>query len=164
MIAKSAKSLEGFLLPNACVVCGTVMRDKEPDGLVCPVCRSRARRVTAGCDRCHQPLPPVGPCRFCTAWSPALRSVHSAFWLEDVTRTIVHHLKYENCAMLADLIADLMVGTLPRPAAGWLVPIPAGRRRLRARGYNQALLIAERLGRRWRLPVASTCLRRARET
>ncbi len=53
---------------------------------------------------------------------------------------------------------------MPRPAAGWLVPIPAGRRRLRARGYNQALLMAVHLGRRWGLPVASACLRRARDT
>jgi len=164
MIPESAKSLERFLLPNACVVCGSVMPAKEADGLVCPVCRSRARRVIGGCDRCHQPLPPVGPCRCCVAWSPAIRWVRSAFWLENVTRTVVHHLKYENCTTLADLIADLMVGTLPRPAGGWLVPIPAGRRRVRTRGYNQALLIAECLGRRWQLPVASACLRRARET
>ncbi len=164
MIAKAAKSLERFLLPNACIVCGAVMPVKEIDGLVCPVCRSRARRISAGCERCHQPLPPVGPCRFCAEWSPTIRWARSVFWLDGVTRTVVHHLKYENCPGLADLIADFMVEHLPRPDGGWLVPVPAARRRLRARGYNQALLMAQCLGRRWGLPVAAGVLRRVRET
>ncbi len=164
MIPEAAKSLERFLLPNACIVCHAVMPSKEADGLVCPVCRSRARRLTGGCERCHQPLPPIGPCRFCSEWSPALQWAQSAFWLDNVTRTIVHHLKYENCTGLADLIVDFMVEILPRPDGGWLVPVPAGRRRIKTRGYNQALLMAARLGRRWELPVAAAVLRRTRET
>ena len=164
MIAETLTSLERFLLPNACIVCGTVMPPREPDGLLCPICRSRIRAVVGGCERCHQPLPPVGPCRFCASWSPAMVWVRSGFWLDSVTRTVVHHLKYEDCTRLGGLIARLVAATLPRPDAGWLVPIPVGKRRLRQRGYNQTELLARALGRAWKMPVADSVLQRVRET
>jgi predicted amidophosphoribosyltransferase len=62
------------------------------------------------------------------------------------------------------LMADIICDAVPRPPPGWLVPIPAGRRRLRQRGYNQAEMIARPLGARWRMPVATAILRRVRET
>ncbi len=42
MIARALTSLERFLLPNACIVCRSVMPPQDPDGLVCPVCSTRA--------------------------------------------------------------------------------------------------------------------------
>ncbi len=81
-----------------------------------------------------------------------------------MTRTVVHHLKYEDCPCLGGLIAELMVSTVPRPDTGWLVPIPVGPRRRRKRGYNQSEIIAHGLGRLWQMPVATSVLHRARET
>jgi predicted amidophosphoribosyltransferase len=52
---------------------------------------------------------------------------------------------------------------LPRPTGVTLVPIPIGPRKLRLRGYNQALMIARALGQLWGLPVRDA-LSRARET
>jgi ComF family protein len=43
-----------------------------------------------------------------------------------------------------------------------LVPVPMHPERLRARGYNQAALLARALGRLWRRPVAYRWLRRQR--
>ena len=164
MICRSLISLERFLMPNACIVCGGAVSPRSSDSLACPVCVSRARAVPGGCSRCHQPLPPVGPCRFCAEWSPQLRWARSGFWLGDETRAIVHHLKYQQCPGLATLVASMMTSTLPRPPQGWLVPVPLGGRRLRHRGYNQSERMARQLGTRWGLPVASNVLRRSRET
>ncbi len=164
MIARALTSLERFLLPNACIVCRSVMPPQDPDGLVCPVCRTRARPVIGGCERCHSPLPPVGPCRFCAGWSRTMAWARSGYWLDVMTRTVVHHLKYEDCPRLGGLIAELMVSTVLRPDTGWLVPIPVGPRRRRQRGYNQSEMIAHSLGRLWQMPVATSVLHRARET
>jgi predicted amidophosphoribosyltransferase len=158
------RSLERFLLPNACVACDTVVGSNEPDALVCAVCRSRTRRVPMGCPRCQQPVPPVGPCRFCQDWTPALSNVTSAVWLGPEARAIIHHLKYGNAGSLADVVADIIVKYVAQPSGGWLMPIPIARRRLRDRGYNQAALVARSLGIRWGLPVAEGVLRRTRET
>ena len=164
MIARALTSLERFLLPNACIVCRSLMPPQDPDGLVCPVCRTRARPVVGGCERCHSPLPPVGPCRFCAGWSRTIAWARSGYWLDGMTRTVVHHLKYEDCPRLGGLIAELMVSTVLRPDTGWLVPIPVGPRRRRQRGYNQSEMIAHGLGRLWQMPVATSVLHRARET
>ncbi len=117
-----------------------------------------------GCARCRQPLPPVGPCRFCADWPDALRWATSAVWLGDEARDIVHHLKYQGYARLAQLAAEIMARGLVRPDHTCLLPIPLGRKRLRARGYNQAEEIAGALSRLWSCPVDSESLRRMRET
>jgi predicted amidophosphoribosyltransferase len=77
---------------------------------------------------------------------------------------MIHHLKYGNAGILAEVVADIIVKYVPRPAAAWLLPVPVARRRLRDRGYNQAALVARALGIRWELPLATRALRRIRET
>lgn len=164
MSGRLLESLERFLLPNACVVCARAAPADDPDELVCGVCRTRLRALPAGCPRCRQPLPPVGPCRFCRDWPPILRSAWSAVWLEDSARTIVHHLKYDGLARAGRDIGRIMARQGSPPTRGLLMPVPLGPRRLRARGFNQAAAIATFLGETWRLPVDQTTLTRRRET
>ncbi len=157
-------ALERLLLPNCCVACGRLVGPSRPDELVCTTCLSRMRTVPLGCVRCRQPLPPVGPCRFCAAWPPTLRWAASAVWLGDEAREIVHHLKYGGYPSLARLAAEVVVRRVAHPGRSVLVPIPLGRRRLRQRGYNQATELARALGGLWSLPVAPSNLERVRET
>ncbi len=158
------RAIERLVLPNACVVCETLVETRAPDALICGVCRSRLRPVGWGCERCQQPVPPVGPCRFCAAWPDGLRPVRSAYWLGDEARELVHHLKYEGFVALGAMMAALLVRVVPQPPGHGLVPIPLGPRRRRQRGYNQATVIAAALARRWRVPLLEGVLTRRRET
>ena len=158
------QAVERFLLPNVCVACEGPIERPRPDGLVCGVCRTRLGSLVGGCDRCAQPIPPVGPCRFCADWPEVLTWVRSAVWLSDQAREIVHHLKYEGYRALVDEMAEIIVQRTPRPPRGILAPIPLGHRRLASRGYNQAAEIARALAARWALPLSETLLRRTRET
>ena len=82
--------------------------------------------------------------------------------------SIVHALKYEGWAAVADEIAGRMSrlswpqDVVDERAA--LVPIPLASARKRQRGYNQSALIARGLGRRWRIPVWEDVVVRSRET
>ncbi len=164
MIGAALLALERLLLPNSCVSCGRVVVPSEPDALVCAQCYARLRAVPAGCARCCQPLPPVGPCRFCADWPEAFEWVRSAVWLGDEARDIVHHLKYQAYTLLADVIADKMQ-RLAKPAGRLiLVPVPLSQKRLRVRGYNQAEAIARALAARWKCEVDSDVLVRIRDT
>ncbi len=158
------QAVERFLLPNVCVACEGPIERPRPDGLVCGMCRARLGTLVGGCDRCAQPLPPIGPCRFCADWPEVLTWVRSAVWLSDQAREIVHHLKYEGYRTLANEIAEIVAQRMPRRPRGILVPIPLGRRRLGARGYNQAAEIARALAARWKLPLSEGLLRRTRDT
>ena len=161
---KALVALERLLLPNACVSCGRTVGATTPDSLVCAPCLARLRSIPAGCERCGQPLPPVGPCRFCADWPRALQRVTSAVWLGDEARQIVHHLKYQGYKRLADDMARKMVRLLSCPVGSVLVPVPLGPKRLRQRGYNQADLVARSLGEQWKVDVHPQILARERDT
>lgn len=167
MIPVALRALERFLLPNMCVACDSLVGARTPDALMCAACRTRMRRLPGGpgvCTRCQQPLPPVGPCRFCRGWTPELAWAVSAVWLGTEARSLIHALKYEGRRGLATLAAEIVAAHTPKPRCRWLMPVPVGRRRLRDRGYNQAALIARALSKRWQLPMAEGALRRVRET
>jgi ComF family protein len=71
-------------------------------------------------------------------------------------------LKYEGRVDLADPLGVLFEGC-ERPRSDVLVPVPLHPHRLRQRGFDQALLLAQAAGRRFGLPV-KTLLRRVRPT
>lgn len=164
MTASALRAIERFLLPNQCIACERMVEPNDPDALICRVCVTRMRGINPGCTRCAQPLPPVGPCRFCAEWTPQLEQVSSAVWLGAEGRALVHFLKYRGCTSLASVAAGTIVDRLPRPEGSCLVPVPLGVRRRGRRGYNQAAEIAESLGTAWQLPVRTDVLVRNRET
>ncbi len=164
MTAGALRALERLLLPNVCVACDGPVSRERPDDLLCSLCRARLRRPSRGCDRCQQPLPPVGPCRFCGEWPDVLRRVRSAVWLGPEAREIVHHLKYEGYTALERPLAELIARAVPRPSDSVLLPVPLGPDRQRERGYNQAAVIARALGTVWSVPVAESVLWRVRDT
>jgi len=154
---------ERWLLPPACLLCDTL----EPAGredLVCGPCRLGWRQVTgAGCTRCGRPgLEPA--CVACRDWPDALAWTRSAVWLDGSARRLAHLLKYEGWRAAAGPMARVM-RRLPGLTPGVvLVPVPLGRSRLRARGYNQAAVLAAALGAVTGLPAEDAWLERRRET
>jgi len=81
-------------------------------------------------------------------------------WLDAGAREAVHALKYRGLPRIAADVAAAMVGLdVPGLDTGLLVPVPLGRARLRARGYNQSERLARALGRRWRRPVVDLLVR-----
>lgn len=164
MVVQALRSLERLLLPNSCVSCGRLVGRASPDALVCALCRLRLRAVPAGCERCSQPLPPVGPCRFCSGWPEVLTCVRSAVWLGEEARELVHHLKYEGYTKLARLMAEHVAPAFAASSSALLVPVPLSRKRLRHRGYNQAEAIARELGRIWAVSCDAGMLIRTRDT
>src|SRR5207244_3535386 len=76
----------------------------------------------------------------------------------------VQGLKYRRRRRLAGALGALLAERYPFRPNALLVPVPLHPARLRARGFNQALLLARALGRRRGLPVASRALVRRRAT
>jgi ComF family protein len=115
------------------------------------------------CPRCGDPAPAIEDlCGLCRTGEHAFDFARSAVLFTDTLREIIHHLKYSDRVSLAKPLGDLLKECLERePFTGSLiVPVPLHRTRARARGYNQAELIAARLGR----PLACDLLRRRKNT
>jgi predicted amidophosphoribosyltransferase len=127
----------GFLLPSSCAGC------QLPGWVVCPNCIAGLRRA-----------PPDLAC-------PAdLDSCRSLLEYEGPARALVAALKYRNQrAQLSWLSAGLVPLTPPGVEAVTWAPTTARRRR--ARGYDQAELLARALARRLGLPARSLLRRHA---
>ena len=103
------EELERWLLPAACLLCDAPVAPRDGDALVCALCRSRWRTVPGPlCDRCGQPTLGDLACRLCADWTPGLRRVRSAVWLDESARLAVHRLKYEGWWRVAESLAEAM--------------------------------------------------------
>jgi len=86
----------------------------------------------------------------------------SALLFTHTFREIIHHLKYGDRVSLAKPLGNILKQCLESEGfkGTLIVPVPLHRTRERIRGFNQAELIASRLGR----PVAKRLLRRLKNT
>lgn len=147
-----AADLVDLLLPAGCVACRAWIPARE-EALVCATCRSRLRAPPwPRCPRCHHPRgtgrSDEPDCLECRPWGEPLSHARYAYVLEPPADDLVHALKYEGWPELADLMGSAMA-RVPLPPSGGtervVVPVPTTAERLRARGYNQAALLAERI-------------------
>jgi len=144
---------------------------------VCPGCWGRLRplELVCACVLCQQPLsavhrmsdrePLCGLCRRGLYQFDRLRSFGP---FDGVLRGLLHLFKYNRVGPLARPLAQLLGVVLHEDptlgAADIVLPVPLHPRRERARGYNQALLLARELARSLELPLDSSLLIRTRDT
>jgi ComF family protein len=113
-----------------------------------------------------------GRCIHCRDNKPAFDRALSFGEYKGPLRGLIHLLKYENvtpaAGPLGDMLAETMLELLPPSdcARPLIVPVPLHPSRSRARGFNQAELIARAAARRFTpaLDVACSLLVRHRET
>lgn len=138
-IVEAAVRALDALAPRRCAGCGMAAAAE-----VCEACVELSLSL-------RQPPPralPFGPC-------------HAALPFEPPVRAIVHHAKYRGrrgaAAVLGALVVErlwLALTAAPRPPGLVVVPVPLGPRRRRARGYNQAALLAAALAREAGVPLS----------
>lgn len=155
--------LQRWLLPWRCLLCG----DKGTDGVdLCVECVAELPRNASCCKRCALPLPvTAAQCGQCQRKPPPWDAAWAPFryaWPLDRLET---RFKFGR-----DLAPGRALATLwqrescPLTAPQLIIPVPLHRRRLRTRGYNQALELALPLSRALGIPCGRDVLRRIRHT
>lgn len=135
------------LYPPRCAGCDAVCPDAPRVRPLCASCDAAVRWLRHAVGSAHFPEP---------AWS----SVAAICRFEGPMRAALQQLKYHRRADLAVPLGDVLADASVHPA-DLVVPVPLSARRLRARGYNQALLLARRAAKTWGLPVVPDALQRA---
>ena len=139
-----------FLVPPACSGCGAYGE------ALCRRCRSGFRPASAARDR-------FVATDAATVIGDELEVAVAAFAYEGTLRRALARLKYGGAARLAGPLADAaapLLGPFVTPHADAVfVPVPVHRDRLRQRGYNQAALLACRLGLELGRPIVDVLAR-----
>lgn len=139
-----------LLFPRDCAVSGDPMEAEEPGHLSAAGARRLPRIADPRCARCGHPffgmVAPGRTCPHCAGLATGFGRAVCAFRARDEAREMIHRAKYrEEPQLLDDLARAALEDPLMRRhlAGAWLVPVPLHPRRLRDRGYNQALRLAE---------------------
>lgn len=153
------------LLPTRCLLCGGAGSGMA----LCPPCLRDMPWLTHACAGCALPLPDAGSrCEACMQTPPDWSQATAVFAHEFPADRLVAALKYHGRLALADCLGGLLADALPpleaAPQAPLLIPVPVHARRLRSRGYNQALLLADKIARRQGWEVAPGHLVRREDT
>ncbi len=116
------------------------------------------------CECCGREVGHGPRCQDCARDRPGIHGIRAAARYDGAVRLAIHRLKYNGHRAMAQPLAGFLepvVGQLP--PATVLAPLPLHPKRERQRGYNQARLLADHLGRRLGLPVVDAAAR-VRET
>lgn len=164
------KNTQYWLLPGFCVVCN------KPSGLprdLCSACLLRFSRIERPCQSCALPLPAgthdAPHCGRCLGRSRRMARTLAAFAYTEPLTDLVAGFKYRGALPHGRVLGELLLERLHREYVAsalpdLLLPVPLHPRRLRERGFNQALVLARQLGSALRIPVADSALLRDRHT
>jgi ComF family protein len=143
--------------PSFCHACWKSIRALE--GPICPCC---GRPFDSRLALAHSPGHVCGPCQVSP---PAYDRAFSPYRYEGVLAKAIHLYKYKHRSVLAAPLAQLMLVWQPRlPTCDIVLPVPLHPSRLRAREYNQALLLAAPIAASLSLPLSLDHLVRVRAT
>jgi len=166
----AARRMLDLLLPPQCLTCDAPV---DAPGRFCPDCFRLAGFITEPCcQRCGVPFVHAGQggpeklCPGCRDHAPPWDRARAALRYDAHSRRIVLPLKYADRIEFAAALAPMMAraGAALLRDAELLVPVPLHRRRLIARRYNQAALLANAVARHAGKPVLPDALRRTRVT
>jgi ComF family protein len=162
-----------FVLPVECLTCGTSL-STDPVPFFCTACWQNIRPLhQPACASCDQPFvseastthTPDHQCQNCQKRPPAFQRAWTLFPYLPPLREAICSFKYRGKHTLARPLARLMISALPGEIdVDMIVPVPLHSTRLRAREFNQSLLLADQLSRYLTRPVSTTNLVRITAT
>lgn len=167
--AKHAISEAVFPSNIYCICCGSLI-DGTRNYSLCDECMKKIHWVTGRtCEKCGKALQDTYRgrlCYDCMTHEHSFARGYSCVTYGMYERQMIFGLKYSGRSYLAEKFADMLYDRIccEDVAPDGIIPVPVSRRRLRERGYDQAALMAEGLGRRWQVSVLTGILRRDKNT
>lgn len=133
---------------------------------LCAACAQGLPAIGSACARCGISLASSGICGKCLRSPPAWDTAVAAWSYSEALPWLVRRFKFDGSLVhgrvLAQGLADRLCEGETRPDV--IVPVPLHPRRLRQRGFNQALELARPVGRRLSVPVEASMARRVVRT
>ncbi|MBQ9700302.1 MAG: ComF family protein [Lachnospiraceae bacterium] len=161
-------TIKDVLFPKTCPGCDRILDRHQ---LICEVCKEKIQYIMEPrCKKCGKELSreEYELCYDCQHSTHLFTEGVAAFKYDKLISKSIYRFKYHNRRTYAKFYGTAMytacIDYIKRWQADALVPVPIHREKERSRGYNQAELIANELGKLTNISVDSRCLKRIRYT
>ena len=160
-----------IIFPPQCLSCAE--NNLPAEGIFCSSCLEKIRFITGSlCPICGIPFlnsPAEGHiCGKCLENNPYYTQARSMASFETIIMEAIHKFKYGRNITIGDALGSCMAAfsfpDFDYSKYSLLIPVPLHIKRLRERGFNQSLLLAQKLGKKYRLPVSFSLLKRRKFT
>mgnify|MGYP001304268822 FL=1 len=162
-----------LLLPAACPWCNRLLPGDKTPADICPTCRQGVQPLPPShCPCCAQPHATRSDtphsCENCLRHPPHFSKVYAVGCYTGTLKETIHRFKYRDNPGLSSSLGKLMIAELTtnlghfQPAL--VVPVPLHPRRLRQRGYQQALELAKPVAKHLHAPLEVHLLQRIKTT
>lgn len=157
-----------LLFPPRCPICDKIQNRKEKG--ICPDCRKKIRYIREpGCMKCSKPLSDEEQeyCKDCSEIDHYYKQGRALFGYRTIDRAI-YKFKYKGRKEYGEILGEEMAYFLGdyirriKPDA--LIPVPMYSAKKRVRGYNQAEVLANMLGKCLNVPVRADLVKRVKNT
>ena len=152
-----------------CMLCGEDVKDFDNDP-ICDDCKREEifNNSQIRCKICDQPFYGEGNyCENCKTHQKSFDKATSPFIYTGKIRSAILKFKSNNARYLAYPMAKLMAKRLENENMldfDLIIPVPMSEKSFKKRGYNQALLLANELGKILNKPVIDDLLLKVKET
>jgi len=165
------KALLDFIFPPYCLLCGASLNGDETG--MCAHCRAQIRYIESPmCSRCGKPfyseVVADHLCGECLTRKRYFTIARAMGHYDGMLREAIHLLKYREkqilIAHLGELLIERMSSFLSESNHQVIVAVPLHPKRLRERGFNQALSLAGVVSKHTAIPLERDTLARVRYT
>ena len=157
MTLQSKSFILQSITQNNCVLCGITCNQD-----LCISCRDNLPQIpTQHCPTCLLPTITSLTCGRCLKTPPAFTRTIAALQYTFPVDALIHALKYQSNLAIAPVLAKLLFKkTSATEKPDFIVPMPLHPKRLKERGFNQALEIARYLSSKNKITLLpDTCIR-----
>lgn len=154
-----------YLLPSMCLWCHCTLAQSG----CCEACQQQLPWLNTACPRCAYPMALPGLCGQCLHAPPAFQATIIPFVYASPINGWIQALKFhEQFAVVPFLAHSLWCKLISHyQDQAWpqvMLPVPLHAKRLRQRGYNQALLLANYVAQRSGIACVKTAVIKTRVT
>lgn len=165
------RKAQDLLFPAHCILCGA-KSERQID--LCTDCEKDLPWATHACLQCGRELPAShtqhNVCGQCITQKTPIRHVFPIWQYHPPLDTLITAAKFYGRLTYSRLFGEIMATCVHetwynnQPLPDCIIPIPLHKKRLRNRGYNQALEIAKPTARLLNLPLDTRHCQRSRHT
>lgn len=163
------QAILNMLYPVRCPICRDVVTPK--DRRICISCENKLQLITEPrCKKCSKPIE-QDQCEYCSDCERKDYHFEHGYslWIYDsgIKKSIAdfkYRYKKENADYYVEEIIKQYGDVISRLSPDALVPVPIHKSKFRERGYNQAEIIANGIGKKLNIPVLPQLLIRNKKT